>query len=681
MLPFLLEIGTEEIPDWMIPGALEHLESRFRELLEKNRLAHEPLQLDATPRRLVLRCPGIQPAQESAEALVTGPPVTAAYKNGEPTPAAHAFAKKMGTDLASLRREQTPKGEYLAYLQRTEGRATGEILAEALPELVLGTYFPKAMMWAGKGTSRFIRPIRWLVALLGDAVVPFAIEGVASGNTTEGHRRLGKPGLVVTHASYEQTLRDNGVLLSAAERRARITEGAAALAAAHGLSVATDERLLETLVYITECPTPILGAFAEEYLTLPEEVLVTVMRYHQKYFALHRADGSLAPNFIAVMNTSADPDGLVRSGNERVLRARFNDARFFWDVDQKRTLADRVDSLAAVTFQAKLGNYLEKAQRVAKRAKFIAQPLGLDPGLIERAALLSKCDLTTELVKEFTELQGVVGGLYAEYQGESIEVSQAIYYQYRPVSMEDEIPPTLLGQVISLADRSDTLAKCFEIGLIPKGSSDPFALRRSAQGVVKILAEGDAALGGIRLGDMCFGWGSPLFDFFRERIRHYLREHRVFAYDEVSAVLNQAGNAELVNIQELIQRLSALQDVRKSDDFEPIAASFKRIKNILRQAEFAGGVVSEPLLVEEAERALYGAFTKVRADVHLQRAAGDYSGALEAIASLRPAVDGFFDQVLVNASDEQVRRNRLSLLHELMTELSAIADFSEIVTK
>lgn len=673
MLPFLLEIGTEEIPDWMIPGALDHLETRFRELLEKNRLAHEPLQLDATPRRLVLRCPGIQSAQESAETLVTGPPVTAAYKNGEPTPAAHAFAKKMGTDLASLRREQTPKGEYLAWLQRTEGRATGDILAEALPELVLGTYFPKAMVWAGKGTSRFIRPIRWLVAMLGDSVVPFTIEGVASGNTTEGHRRLGKPGLAVTHASYEQTLRDNGVLLSAGERRARITQGAAELAAAHGLSVATDERLLETLVYITECPTPILGSFAEEYLTLPEEVLVTVMRYHQKYFALHRADGSLAPNFIAVMNTSADPDGLVRSGNERVLRARFNDARFFWDVDQKRTLADRVDSLAAVTFQAKLGNYLEKTQRVVARVAQLAALAGADVASAKRAALLAKCDLTTELVKEFTELQGVVGGLYARHQGESAEVAQAIYDQYKPVSMEAEIPSTLTGQLLSLADKADTLAGCFSIGLIPKGSSDPFALRRAAQGIVRILAEGEASLSL----EAFHGEDAALIEFFKDRVRYYYRDVRGFAYDEVNAVMAN-GFADLKDVG---QRLSALRAVRPTKDFEPIAASFKRIKNILRQAEFAGGVVSEPLLVEEAERALYGAFTRVRADVHRQRAAGDYSGALEAIASLRPAVDGFFDQVLVNASDEQVRRNRLSLLHELMTELSAIADFSEIVTK
>ncbi|MDZ7638507.1 MAG: glycine--tRNA ligase subunit beta [Bryobacterales bacterium] len=427
MLPFLLEIGTEEIPDWMIPGALEHLEKLFEELLAKERLAHEALQLDATPRRLVLRCAGIQEAQETTESVVTGPPVSAAFKNGEPTPAAHAFAKKMQTEVASLRRETTPKGEYLAFTQRIEGAPAAKILAEALPSLILSIPFPKTMVWAGKGTSRFIRPIRWLVAILGDAVLPFAIEGVESGNRTEGHRRLGKPNLAVTFGNYESVLHENGVVLSAAERRRRIVEGAEALSAKQGVQVSLDPRLLETLVYITEFPTPILGSFAKEYLSLPEEVLITVMRYHQKYFAVHREDGTLAPHFAAVMNTAADPDGMVVSGNERVLRARFNDARFFWDFDQKATLADRVESLCHVTFHAKLGNYLEKTNRNRERIAALAPLAGADAAAADRAALLAKCDLTTELVKEFTELQGVVGGLYARHQGEEEEVARAIY--------------------------------------------------------------------------------------------------------------------------------------------------------------------------------------------------------------------------------------------------------------
>lgn len=673
MLPFLLEIGTEEIPDWMIPGALEHLEKLFTELLAKHSLSHEALRLDATPRRLVLRCAGVQEAQESTESLVTGPPVSAAYKNGEPTPAAYAFAKKMGTDLASLQRTETPKGEYLAFTQKTEGRPAAEILSENLAGLVLGIHFPKNMVWAGKGTSRFIRPIRWLVALLGEAVVPFEIEGVASGNTTEGHRRLGKPSLPVTHATYESVLLENGVILSADERRKRIVEGAESLAAAKGVNVSLDVGLLETLVYITEYPTPILGSFAEEYLSLPEEVLITVMKHHQKYFAVHRADGTLAPHFVAVMNTAADPEGLVVNGNERVLRARFNDARFFWDFDQKKTLAERVESLASVTFHAKLGNYLEKTSRNRERIAALAKLAGADAAQAERAAELAKCDLTTELVKEFTELQGVVGGLYARHQGEAEEVARAIYDQYKPASMEGAIPSTLLGQLLSLADKADTLASCFSIGLIPKGSSDPFALRRAAQGIVRILAEGEANLSL----DAFHGDDAALHEFFKDRVRYYFRDVQGFAYDEVNAVM-ATGFADL---KDAGKRLEALRAVRPTENFEPIAASFKRIKNILRQAEFTGGPVAESLLSEEAEQRLYKEFLSVRDRVQQLRGSGDYHGALAAIAGLRPAVDAFFDKVLVNASDEQVRRNRLGLLHQLLTELSAIADFSEIVTR
>lgn len=679
MLPFLLEIGTEEIPDWMIPGALDHLEKLFTELLAKSRLAHEPLQLDATPRRLVLRCAGIQAAQETTESLVTGPPVSAAFKNGEPTPAAFAFARKMNTEVENLLRETTPKGEYLAFRQRVDGAPAAKILAEALPELILSIYFPKNMVWAGKGTSRFIRPIRWLVALLGDEVVPFSIEGVASGNTTEGHRRLGKPGLAVTHADYEQVLRDNGVILSAAERRKRIVDGAQALAAAKGVTVSLDAGLLETLVYITEFPTPILGSFADEYLSLPEEVLITVMKHHQKYFAVHRLDGALAPHFVAVMNTAADPDGLVVSGNERVLRARFNDARFFWEFDQKTSLAGRVESLSHVTFHAKLGNYLEKTNRNRERIVALARLTGADESAADRAALLAKCDLTTELVKEFTELQGVVGGLYARHQGEPGDVARAIYEHYKPTSMDGEIPATRLGQLLSLADKADTLASCFSIGLIPKGSSDPFALRRAAQGVVRILAEGEATLtlDEVFQGSAFFGKDAPLMEFFKDRVRYYYRDVRGFSYDEVNAVM-AAGFTDLKDVG---SRLSALREVRPTENFEPIAASFKRIKNILRQAEFAGGVVASDLLVEEAERALHSEFLRVRDGVHRMREEGNYRGALAEIASLRPAVDAFFDQVLVNADDPTVRQNRLGLLHQLLTELSAIADFSEIVTR
>ncbi|HSB17921.1 MAG TPA: glycine--tRNA ligase subunit beta, partial [Bryobacteraceae bacterium] len=433
------------------------------------------------------------------------------------------------------------------------------------------------------------------------------------------------------------------------------------------------EALLDTLVYLTEQPAPILGSFDARYLELPEEVLVTVMRHHQRYFSVVGADGKLAPHFVAVMNTSADPDGLVRKGNERVLRARFNDARFFWDVDQHKKLADRVDDLSHVTWQAQLGSYLEKTQRVVV---LVSEFGGSEEA--QRAAQLAKCDLTTEMVKEFTELQGVMGGLYARAQGEPEAVWRAVYEHYRPLSMEDSIPSTLEGRVVSLADKLDTLRSCFGIGLMPTGSKDPFALRRAAQGVVKILVEGRMPLALSRL----LGTDGQLREFLLDRIRYYFRDVRGFRYDEVNAVL-AAGYDDLVDVE---SRLAALQAVRPTENFEPLAASFKRIRNILRQAEFTGGgEVDEGLLEAGPERELYGAFREALSAIKIVAGlAGSneptYENKLKTIASIRPQVDLFFDKVLVNAPDEAIRRNRFTLLHSLLTEFSSIADFSEIVT-
>jgi glycyl-tRNA synthetase beta chain len=500
------------------------------------------------------------------------------------------------------------------------------------------------MYWVGKSGPRWIRPIRWLVATLGDDVVSFEIAGVRSGRESHGHRVLGAA----------------GVILSAEERRAKIEREIEKLIAGKGLRVKADPDLLHTLVYITECPTPILGSFEEQYLRLPREVLTTVMRHHQKYFSVENAaTGELAPNFIAVMNTNADPDGLVRQGNERVLRARFNDARFFWEVDQKKKLTERVDDLAHVTFQAKVGSYLEKTRRVVALVKELG---GSEDA--QRAALLAKCDLTTDMVKEFTDLQGIVGGLYAKEQGEPEPVWRAIYEHYKPLSMEDSIPGTAEGRIVALADKLDTLRECFRVGLMPSGSKDPFALRRAAQGAIRILVEGNIALP--------FAEAGELREFLVDRIRYYFREVRGFQYDEVNAVLASG----IRDLPDVAARLEALHQVRPTEDFEPLAASFKRIANILRQANFTDpGAIDESVLEEGPERDLYKDFDRVRQNAKTS----DYLPALEAIATLRPAVDRFFDKVLVNAPDERIRRNRLTLLCNLLTEFSAIADFSEIV--
>ncbi len=642
----MLEIGTEEIPDWMIIPALNNLQDMFQGVLDRNALGGKVASTAATPRRLVLRAEGLVERQSDTEELVLGPPKSVGAG------AAAGFAKKMGTTPDQLKTETTAKGEYFAFSKRTQGQATAAILARELPNLILKIQWPKTMYWNGKGTERFIRPIRWLVALLGDAIVPFEIGGVHAGDTTTGHRLLGKSSILVTIEDFEHQLKSNGVILSADQRRDKIETEIAGLLAGKGIKVKPDPDLLHTLVYITEFPTAILGGFDSQYLELPQEVLVTVMRHHQKYFSVEDANGNLAPNFIAVMNTNADPDGLVRHGNERVLRARFNDARFFWQVDQKRKLEDRVADLKNVTFQAKVGSYFQKTERVVAL-------VGDDPNA-RRAALLSKCDLTTDMVKEFTDLQGIMGGLYAKAQGEPEEVWRAIYEHYKPLSMEDPIPSTREGLLVALADKWDTLTSCFKVGLIPTGSKDPFALRRAAQGVVRIIVEGKLAFS-LETTD------AHLSEFLRDRVEYYFRDVRGFAYDEVRACMT-TGWTDLLDLEARLQRVKA---VRPTPDFEPLAASFKRIKNILKQAEYKdGSTYREDLFEPGPELDLYKEIRRTEGQQLESR-----------IGPLRPKVDLFFDKVLVNAPDPNIRRNRLALLHSLLQEFSTIADFSEIVTE
>ena len=676
----LLEIGSEEIPDWMIPGALEYLGGAVWGLLKDNQLGDAAVRTDATPRRLVVRAEGVIAQQPDSEERMWGP-----AKNAPPAAVA-GFAKKQGLAPEQLEILSDGKAEKYSCVRKTAGRAASAILAEALPGLVLKTPFPKTMYWAVKSV-RFIRPIRWVVALLDDVVVPFEIAGIAAGNESSGHRKLGAARFPVTYENYARKLRDNFVILSAEERRERIR--------AVPTKYKCDNDLLNTLVNLTEWPTPITGSFDPEFLDLPKEVLITVMRHHQKYFSVESADGKLEPKFVAVTNTDGDPDGLIRHGNERVLRARFNDARFFWDTDQKKKLADRVHDLASVTFQAKLGSYKDKTERIEQLVLLLglyAASPGKTPSEADirnakvrytfgedhadlhpvRAARLSKADLTTELVKEFTELQGVVGGLYARVQGEPEDVAIAIYDHYKPVSMEDSIPRTQAGQLLSIADKIDTLRGCFSVGLIPSGSKDPFALRRAAQGIVKILVEGKLRL---PIQSLCEG-SLQLEEFIAERARYYFRDIRSFAYDEVNAVLS-SGWDDLLDVEE---RLEAVRAVRPTEDFEPLAASFKRIRNILKQSQFegAGDKLEESLLEPGPETGLYEEFAATRAACRLLP---DYRSRLERIASLRPKVDVFFDKVLVNAKDDAVRHNRLTLLHTMLAEFSTIADFSEIVTR
>ncbi len=669
---FLLEVGLEEVPAWMIEPALADLRRGLEEIL-----GAVEIRTYATPRRLVGYVPALPEKQPDKEEQVTGPPKSA------PPKAAESFAAKHGVSEDKLQTVTTPKGEYWAVVKREEGQKTETLLSQKVPEIILGIHWPKTMYWADKNI-RFIRPIRSLLALFGGRVVPVSLASVKSGNTTFGHRNLGKPKIKVTSfENYVRKLRENGVILDGAERRKKIETEASALLP-ENCRLRPNPELLNTLAYLTELPAAELGFFDESYLELPEEVLVTVMQHHQKYLSVEQADGRLAPQFVFVMNLDGDSTGVIRHGHERVLRARFNDARFFWETDQKLSLEARAALLKKVTFQAQLGSYGQKVQNMVELARALAGDFGADPEAAARAAALCKCDLTTELVKEFTELQGIVGGLYARAQGEPEKVALAIYDHYKPESMEDSSPRTPEGAVVSVADKIDTLAGCFSVGLIPSGSKDPFALRRAAQGVVKILTDHASQ---ISFGRLVFeAWKqrpdlrrSELFSFLRERLIYYLREIRGYAYDEVNAVLWRGGEDEELSVSDAVLRCEAVRRIRPTENFEPLAVAFKRIKNILRQAGGAERFGEEPeegLLETGAESDLYAEARRIFAETS---AGKDYESILRRTADLRPFVDTYFDKVLVMANDERVRQNRLTLLAWLLRAFTRVADFSEIV--
>jgi glycyl-tRNA synthetase beta chain len=705
----------------MIDAASRELCERLGTLLQRERLdpAGAISQFD-TPRRLAVLASGIPASQPDITEQVNGPSAQIAYKDGQPTAAAHAFAKKVGVDIGKIEKINTPKGEYLAATVRRKGRPAAEILAETLPKEISTLYWPKNMYWRKRGEV-FVRPVRWLVAMLDEQIVPLELFAIHAGKTSRGHRIMGsKSGseavAISKPSAYVEALRGAKVL-GAAEREQVIRKALdAATRAIPGARWREDKPLVGTVVNLTEFPSAILGSFDPEFLDLPEEVLVTVMRDHQKYFAIEDANGKLLPHFLAVLNTDSDSGGLICHGNERVLRARFNDARFFWQTDQKQTLRERVNLLRNVTFQKDLGSYYDKTLRVQRMASWLAESvkqngIAVRPGVVHKAALLSKTDLTTELVKEFTELQGIVGGLYAQVQelDEDMRpdvkraVSRAIYDHYKPESMEDGVPATLEGAVLSIADKADSIAGMFALGLIPSGSKDPFALRRQANGIVKTIAEHKLPLriSAIMADARCRYKGSDaekkfsnadypqaVRSFFRERLEFYLKEvHKPgYTYDVVNAVL--AVDAD--DVVDALARSEAVSKVRDSSEFtfgyfDAISSAFKRMKNILRQAaekklRIADRIDSAGLTVK-TEIELAEVIRPTAEAVEKSRARRDYDEALREIATLRPLIDNFFDDVMVMVDDESLRANRLALLQTVVKEFSTIADFSEIVTE
>jgi glycyl-tRNA synthetase beta chain len=720
MPDFLLEIGCEEIPARMIAAASAELRERVGALLTRERLVAASVTGFDTPRRLAVMIPGIPASQPDVTEQVTGPSVNVAYKNGEATPAAHAFAKKAEVDVSQLEKVQTVKGGYIAAKVTRKGRSAAEILAENLPKEIASIYWPKSMYWR-QPNEHFVRPVRWLVAMLDDKVIPLEFDGVQAGKTSRGHRILSDGVVTIPRAgsAYVDSLRAAKVL-GRGEREQQIRKALdAAVRTISGARWREDKALLDTVVNLTEFPSVILGSFNPQFLALPEEVLVTVMRDHQKYFAVEDASEKLLPHFLAVLNTDSDPEGLIRHGNERVLRARFNDARFFWETDQKKSLLDRLELLKHVTFQKDLGSYYDKTHRVQRLCSWLCEIIkrngvAVRPGVVHKAACLAKTDLTTELVKEFTELQGIVGGLYARVQQldpglpetTRMAVADVIYDHYKPESTDDDVPRSTEGAVLSIGDKADTIAGMFSLGLVPSGSRDPFALRRQANAIVKMIAEKKLPL---RLTEMMrdarAGYQKSESEkksiceetflesvntFFRERVEFYLKDVRGYAYDVVKAVLGAGAD----NVVDAIKRAEALTTIRRSrsDEFEDVCISFKRIKNILKQAEekkflIPDGPPEGPggwLLgsMPDVERDLYvhGA-VNLWAQYELCRKQGDYLSALASAAFLRPLLAKFFDEIMVMVENEQIRANRLGILRKIYTNFSTIADFSEIVTE
>ncbi|HVZ83063.1 MAG TPA: glycine--tRNA ligase subunit beta [Terracidiphilus sp.] len=710
MADFLLEIGMDEIPARMIASAEAELGRRVHELLTRERLLEPTAKLTtfSTPRRLAVLVEGVLACQADIEEQMTGPSWKVAFKDGAPTPAAEAFAKKAGVAISMLEKVTTPKGEYVGATVKREGVAAPQVLVSDLPREVLALYWAKNMYWREGKPERFVRPVRWVVALLDSAIVPLEIAGIAAGNASRGHRVLhGDHSVGLTSpAAYVEALRAASVLVDAAERKEKIRKALdKATRTVAGARWREDEPLVDTVLHLTEWPSVILGNFDPAFLSLPEEVLVTVMRDHQKYFAVEDANGKLAPHFLAVLNTATDAEGeaIIRHGNERVLISRFKDAQFFWDFDQKTPLTERIESLKNVTFQKDLGSYhwkTEQNQVAADRLALKARSGGatFNYGALLKAAELAKTDLTAELVKEFTELQGIIGGLYARAQGLGEHVALAIYEQYTPASIEDDIPVSVEGQLLGLADRIQTIVSMFGIGLEPTGSKDPFALRRAANAIVKILAESELPL---TLRDVLEAYTGAVHKdglitrslmrdpdtdktlvavsaFLRERLHFYLKDVRNFAYDVVNAVL--AAGAD--DVRDAIARAEALTAARESADFAAISAAFKRIKNILRQAEekkYAIGSPKNAKLAPEAKQ-LADAAAALAPKVAALRDQRNYTEALALIATLRPAVDTFFDKVMVLDPDEAVRSANLGLISQVLSGFSGIADFSEIVT-
>ncbi|MCI0721577.1 MAG: glycine--tRNA ligase subunit beta [Acidobacteria bacterium] len=688
----ILEVGCEEIPARYVESTLGQLQQKLTDTLQEHSLAHDAIQSFATPRRLLLVAAHLEVQQPDRTEIVTGPPQSAAFDAANnPTNAARGFAAKHYLTLDQLQCLQTEKGVYLGFEKRISGKTAFELLARDLPVLLGSLDFPKSMRWE-PSRFLFVRPIRWILCRLGAEIVPFTVAGVTADGFTYGHRILSGNDRfeVASFASYKLEILNRKVRFDAQDRLERIRLDLDSEAETQGAKVLPDPKLLNLVVHLNEFPSVVCGCFAEDFLRLPKEVLVTVMREHQKYFSLVDGAGRLLPRFLAVVDSDGSHAAQIRAGHERVLKARLADASFFWDVDRKVTLEGRVARLERVIFQQKLGTMQEKTQRLVALAGFVGQALrvsNLDE--LRQAARLCKADLTTDMVKEFTDLQGIMGGLYARAEEHPTAVADAIYEHYRPATLDDAAPETMGGAILSVVDKLDSVVGAFAIGQVPTGSKDPLALRRQTLGLTKVLLDKEISISLEKIFRKSFSlfkkkatrsyaetW-QDVAVFVKDRLRYIFKEQG-FRYDEINSVVEIAFD----NPFDCLERLRAIASLRSSADFEVVAQGFKRIKNILPKPglEVAGELQLDDSLFEfEEERQLYADISKLRPKVRRAARSGNYARAFELMASLRPTIDRFFDRVLVMAEEPRVRANRLSLLASLLQTFLAIADVSEIV--
>ncbi|HSL21419.1 MAG TPA: glycine--tRNA ligase subunit beta [Vicinamibacterales bacterium] len=723
----LVEIGTEELPASWLPGVTRQLKERTDAKLVEFRLKSDPAETFSTPRRLTVRVARVAERQEDLEEVITGPPVSAAFRDGEPTPAAIGFARKQGAEVGDLMRVSTPKGEYLAYNRRVRGRAAADVLAGVITGILREVSFPKPMRWDaelgdGKGEFPFGRPIRWLLFLYGGRVVPYTIgrtelargpnvQEIESGALTYGHRFLatsGRPGRSIkvrNFDEYKAKLAEHFVLLDRTERRERITRELDMHARRLGARVMPmgQAELLQEVPDLVEYPSVVAGAFDPKFLELPPEVLTTTMIHHQHFFPVVSDEGKLKPAFLAVTNTEPQDRRTIATNAERVLAARLRDAKFFWDSDRRTNLAARLDRLDTLLFHKQLGSYRAKAERISSLARSIASDVFRKPEHAEfaaTAARLAKADLTTDMVFEFPELQGVMGGIYAREEGQPEQIWKAIYYHYLPIAVEPDAPPrradlldaAIAWAAVSLADKLDTVVGLFRAGERPTGSRDPFGIRRQMQGVVRTLMDlpeltglrmevglqGLCEAAGRQFGENEDPWGDTSYfgGFVLERTRFAL-EQRGYPIETVRAV-TQHWDVSPFRARRIAD---ALQDVRRSEDFQALAVLFKRVKNIAREldAEPASArALDRARLKEPAEQALLEQLDRVRPAAALAITAGDYRRAFGEIAALRPAVDRFFTEVFVMVEDAALRHARLTLMAELRDLVLQLADISEI---